>query len=141
MQALDGDRTSDWLEIFNGTNRPYVTTYNWRAPISGSSFDPNKDKYLDAGVFPAQPVGVLGNAPRKNSLVRVFPNLNENVSLAKSFRITERFRADFRAEAFNLFNRVVFGSPQSSLNSTTFGVITSQANTQRQMQGGLKLYW
>ena len=129
------------LPIFNGTNRPYVTTYNWRAPLSGSSFDPNKDKYLDATVFPAQPVGVLGNAPRKNSLVRVFPNLNENVSLAKTFRITERFRVDFRAEAFNLFNRVVFGSPQSSLNSTTFGVITSQANTQRQMQGGLKLYW
>ena len=97
------------LPIFNGTNRPLVTTYNWRAPISGSSFDPSKDKYLDASVFPVQPVGILGNAPRKNSQVRVFPTLNENVSLAKTFSVTERFRVDFRAEAFNVFNRVVFG--------------------------------
>ena len=66
------------------TNRPLVTTYDWRAPVAGSIFDPNKDKYLDASVFPAQPVGILGNAPRKNSQVRVFPTLNENVSLAKT---------------------------------------------------------
>jgi len=129
------------LPIFNGTNRPYVTTYAWRAPVSGSSFDPNKDKYLDPNAFPAQPAGVLGNAPRKNAQVRVPATLNENVSLAKTFRIGERFRADFRAEAFNVFNRVVFGGPQTSLNSSTFGVISSQANSPRQMQGGLKIYW
>jgi hypothetical protein len=136
-----GVTSNGTLPIFNGTNRPMVTTYDWRAPISGSSFDPNKDKYLDPTVFPAQPVGILGNAPRKNSQVRVFPTLNENLSLAKTFAVTERFRIDFRAEAFNVFNRVVFGGPQTSLNSTTFGVITSQANSARQMQGGLKLYW
>ena len=118
-----------------------VTTYDWRAPIFGDSFDPNKDKYLDATVFPVQPVGVLGNAPRKNSQVRVFPGLNENLSLAKTFRMTERLKLDVRAEAFNVFNRVVFGGPQTSLNSATFGVISSQANTPRQMQGGLKIYW
>jgi hypothetical protein len=129
------------LPIFNGANRPLVTTYNWRAPLSGDSFDPAKDKYLDASVFPVQPVGILGNSPRKNSQVRVFPSLNENVSLAKTFSVSERLRVDVRAEAFNVFNRVVFGGPQTSLNSTTFGVISSQANSPRQMQGGLKLYW
>jgi hypothetical protein len=136
-----GVTSNGTLPIFNGTNRPLVTTYDWRAPIAGSDFDPNRDKYLDASVFPVQPTGILGNAPRKNSKVRVFPTLNENVSLAKTFSIKERFRVDFRAEAFNVFNRVVFGSPQSSLNSNTFGVISSQANSARQMQGGLKLYW
>ena len=136
-----GVTSNGTLPIFNGTNRPLVTTYDWRAPISGSSFDPNKDKYLDATVFPVQPVGILGNAPRKNSNVRIFPNENENVSLAKTFNVTERFRVDFRAEAFNVFNRVVFGGPQTSLNSSTFGVVSSQANSPRQMQGGLKLYW
>ena len=73
--------------------------------------------------------------------MRVFPTLNENVSLAKTFRVTERMRVDFRAEAFNVFNRVVFGGPQTNLNSSTFGVISSQANSPRQMQGGLKVYW
>jgi hypothetical protein len=129
------------LPIFNGTNRPVVTTYDWRARISGSSFNPAQDKYLDASVFPVQPPGVLGKAPRRNSQVRGFPNYNENVSLAKTFRVRERFRVDFRAEAFNIFNRVVFGSPQTNLNSATFGVVSSQANTPRQLQGGIKLYW
>ncbi|HJZ98218.1 MAG TPA: TonB-dependent receptor, partial [Candidatus Solibacter sp.] len=129
------------LPIFNGTNRPVVTTYNWRAPISGSDFDPNKDKYLDASVFPTQPAGVLGNSPRRNSTVRNFSNYNENVSVAKTFHITERARLDFRAEAFNVFNRVVFGGPQTNLNNATFGTISSQSNTPRQMQGGIKLYW
>src|SRR5262249_24887973 len=129
------------LPIFNGTNRPVVTTYDWRSPLTGSSFDPAKDKYLNAAVFPVQPVGVLGNAPRKIPEVRVFPTLNENVSLAKTFSVSERFRVDFRVEAFNIFNRVVFGSPQANLNSATFGVISSQANSPRQMQGGIKLYW
>ena len=44
-------------------------------------------------------------------------------------------------EAFNVFNRVVFGVPQANLNSATFGVISSQSNTPREMQAGLKLYW
>jgi hypothetical protein len=70
-----------------------------------------------------------------------FPGYNENVSLAKTFSVKEHFRIDVRAEAFNGFNRVVFGATQTSLNSNTFGVISSQANSQRQMQGGLKLYW
>jgi hypothetical protein len=129
------------LPIFNGANRPVVTTYDWRAPLSGDAFDPAKEKYLNSAVFPAQPVGVLGNSPRRNSQVRLFPALNENVSLAKTFNVTERFRVDFRAEAFNVFNRVVFGSPQSNLNNNTFGTISSQANSPRQMQGGIKVYW
>ena len=71
----------------------------------------------------------------------MFPGLNENLSLAKTFSVRDRLRIDFRAEAFNVFNRVVFGGPQTSLNSATFGVVSSQANAPRQMQGGLKIYW
>ena len=59
----------------------------------------------------------------------------------KSFAITEKKRVDFRWEAFNLFNRTQFGNPNANLNSSTFGVISSQANTPRQMQAALKLYW
>ncbi len=128
------------LNIFNGVNRPLITTYNWKAPYSGS-FDPNKEPYLAASAFPAQPAGVLGNATRYNPTVRVFPNFNENVSLGKSFQFTERLRLDFRAEAFNLFNRTVFSGPVTNLNNNSFGLVTSQSNTPRQMQMALKLYW
>jgi Carboxypeptidase regulatory-like domain len=131
------------LPIFNGTNRPYITTYDWRATYSGS-FDPAKDLFFNPAAFPTQPNYLLGNATRYNPLVRAFPMFNENVSLGKTFLLTERFHLDFRAEAFNLFNRVVFAAPTGSaanLNSISFGAVTSQANTPRQLQLGLKLYW
>ncbi len=129
------------LPIFNGVTRPYITSYdNWRAPVSGD-FDPAKNLFFDPTAFPAQPRDLLGNATRANPKVRAFPFLNENVSLGKAFNITERFRLDFRAEAFNLFNRTVFAAPNANLNSTSFGVISAQSNSPRQMQVALKLYW
>ncbi len=67
--------------------------------------------------------------------------MNENLSLQKGFQFTERFRLDFRWEVFNIFNRVVFDAPDSSITSQTFGRITNQFNSPRQMQFGLKLYF
>jgi hypothetical protein len=128
------------LPIFNGVNRPYITSYNWESTWSGN-FDPAIDHYLNAAAFPAQPTYLLGNATRFNPLVRGFAPLNENLSLGKSFTITERFRLDFRAEAFNLLNRVIFSNPNTNLNSSSFGLVTGQANSGRQMQLALKLYW
>ena len=96
---------------------------------------------MNPAAFPSQPAGVLGNATRYNPLVRAFPNLNENVSLGKSFHMTERFRLDFRAEAFNVLNRTVFSTPNTNLNNNSFGLVTGQSNSPRQMQMALKLYW
>jgi Carboxypeptidase regulatory-like domain len=136
-----GVTTNAPLNIFNGTNRPNVTGLDWRAPIAGSAFDPNVDKFLDRAAF-VQPVGALGDAPRTNPDVRRFWNLTENLSLAKSIKATQKVDLDIRVEAFNLFNRVVWGAPGTDFsNTTTFGVISSQANSPRQMQIGLKVYW
>jgi hypothetical protein len=130
------------LPIFNGGTRPTVTSYdNWRAPLKGDSFDPQVDRFLNKSVFPAQPIA-FGNVTRFNPKVRSFPSFNENISIGKSFPLFgESRRLDFRWEAFNLFNRVVFGTGSTSLDSTSFGVVNSQANTQRQMQVAMKLYW
>jgi len=128
--------------IFNGTTRPVITSYdNWRTPLKGDKFDPAVDTFLNRAAFPAQPSDLFGNATRFNPNQRSFPNFNENISLAKSFRFTESKRVDFRWEAFNLFNRTVFGTGSNNLNSTTFGVVTNQVNSPRQMQLALKFYW
>ena len=130
------------LPIFNGPTRPEITTYdNWRAPLKGSSFDPAVDLFLNPAAFPAQLAADFGNATRFNPKVRSFPAFNENVSMAKSFNITESKRVDFRWEAFNLFNRTQFDIGSTNLNSNALGVVTSQVNTPRQMQVALKLYW
>ena len=70
--------------------------------------------------------------------------MNENLSIAKSFPIKEKVRLDIRAEAFNVFNRVRFGTGSTQLQSTTFGKLTSNGdllNTPRQMQLAAKLYF
>jgi hypothetical protein len=137
------------LNIFNGTNRPNVTGESWRAPTAGDTFDPRIDRFLNSAAF-VQPVGQLGNAPRTNPDVRGFWNLTENMSLAKTITLSSQFQMDIRVEAFNIFNRVVFATPTgpmtggaafTNISSPTFGVVSSQANTPRQMQIGLKLYW
>jgi trimeric autotransporter adhesin len=61
--------------------------------------------------------------------------------VARTFRITEGIRLDLRGEGFNIFNRTIFGTGSTNLNAGTFGLVTNQVNTPRQMQVGLKLYW
>jgi hypothetical protein len=65
----------------------------------------------------------------------------EDFSLFKKFYLKSESRyLEFRAEFFNLFNRVVLGSPSSDVNNpATFGMIFYQANTPRVIQFGMKL--
>ena len=129
------------LPIFNSQTRPTVNGYdNWRGAIAGDGFDPGVDRFLDRAAFPTQP-DAFGNVTRYNPKVRAFPSLTENISIAKGFQLGENVRFDFRWEIFNIFNRTVFGTGNTNLNSNTFGVVTNQVNAPRQMQVGLKLYW
>jgi hypothetical protein len=51
---------------------------------------------------------------------------------------------DFRFEMFNAFNRVRFGTGSTTLQSQTFGQLTSNSdilNNPRQIQFGLKFWW
>jgi hypothetical protein len=128
----------------NTANRPYVTTYDgWRGTSTGA-FDPNVNSFLQpASFFGTQPTDRVGNMTRYNPKLRNFPSLNENVSLAKSIVLHESLRLDLRGEAFNLFNRVLFGPLSSAtvLQNPNFGLWRAQSNSPRQMQLALKLYW
>jgi hypothetical protein len=95
--------------------------------------------YLDASAF-SQPLPfTFGNSPRTLPDVRAMGTENVDFSLFKNFHIVEALSAQFRAEAFNLLNQVVFGTPNMTLSSGQFGVITSQSNSPRQVQFALKL--
>lgn len=130
------------LPIFNGITRPTISTYTgWRAPIVGDKFDPAVDRFLQPATFFGTQPADFGNATRHNPKVRTFWGQSENVSIARTFQITEGIRIDLRGEAFNLFNRTIFGTGSTNLNAGNFGVVLNQANDPRQMQLGLKLYW
>lgn len=58
----------------------------------------------------------------------------------KNFKITERFTFQFRAEIFNITNKVNFGNPASDLTSpTTFGRITGLSGAPLEAQFGAKV--
>jgi hypothetical protein len=63
-------------------------------------------------------------------------------SLFKNFQLSERFRLQFRAEAFNLFNRRNFESNgiHSNFDLPGAGSLTA-ANPARQIQFALKLFY
>ena len=66
------------------------------------------------------------------------PNLRTwDVALMKRTKISERFALQFRAQFFNLFNRANFGLPDSTITSSTAGIIGS-ARDGRTIQFGLK---
>jgi hypothetical protein len=60
-------------------------------------------------------------------------------SLFKNYNFKERYILQFRAEAFNLFNTVIFGAPDTTVGSSGFGIISGQANSPRTFQLALKL--
>jgi hypothetical protein len=60
-------------------------------------------------------------------------------TLSKRVSIRERVNLEFRAEAFNLFNWVNFGTPDSNVGDPGFGIISSTTTSPRVLQLAVKL--
>jgi len=63
---------------------------------------------------------------------------NIDMSLFKKFTFGELFSAELRIESFNTFNIINLGAPDTTLGSSTFGVINSVGAPPRVLQFGLK---
>jgi hypothetical protein len=61
-----------------------------------------------------------------------------DLSLFRTFPLTESKRLEFRAEFFNALNTPVWGIPTRDLTSENFGRVSSTVSTARQIQFGLK---
>ena len=120
---------------FAGQQRP-----NWsgKNPTLHGPVTERLNKYFDTSQFTYNDPFTFGNAPR------LMPNLfqpgvdNWNMSVFKITDIRETLKIEFRAEAFNTFNRVQFGPPDTTINNSTFGQITWQQNSPRTLQLGLR---
>jgi hypothetical protein len=62
-------------------------------------------------------------------------------SALKNFAITERFTAQFRAEAFNIINHPNFGNPSANISTGNVGTITATSFDNRDLQFALRLIW
>jgi hypothetical protein len=99
-------------------------------------FNPNAFILPSAGTYGSLGRGVF-NGPGLADL---------DVSLFKTTAISERLRLQFRAEFFNVLNRVNLGTPNATVFSggavnASAGLITTLATTPRQIQFALKLFF
>ena len=104
---------------------------------------PTPERWFNTDAFEAPGRFEQGTAPRYMNDLRQDGIANADVSLSKSFRITERVAAQLRAEFFNLTNTPVFGIPTAggpvTVTNGAFGRVVRTLGAPRQVQMALKL--
>ena len=74
--------------------------------------------------------------------LRNLPTWNLDMAIAKDFKIREQIGLTFNAQFSNALNHFQAGTPGLNIDSpTSFGVITTQANTPRQIEFGLRVHF
>ncbi|MCX6631221.1 MAG: TonB-dependent receptor [Candidatus Solibacter sp.] len=129
LADLDNSNTGRSTLGFGANDRPNVL----RNPALAER---TADRWFDTTAFALPPFGSFGNAGRNILTGPGYQNVN--VSVLKTTGLSERARLQFRAEAFNLLNRVNLDLPDIFLGSPTVGKIQS-AQSPRRIQFGLKL--
>jgi outer membrane receptor protein involved in Fe transport len=104
---------------------------------NGSLSNPSPTMWFNLNAFQQAPDSAFrfGNSGR--NILEGPGAATINLSLSKQFHIGDRFKAQFRWEAFNVFNRANFQLPSDTLDKANAGTITSAA-AGRQMQIGLR---
>lgn len=128
----------------DGTNNDRVNIVS--APYTQAKTRANKIAlYLNPNAFTVPGFATAADNPygneQRNALVGT-GFMNTNVSLFKTFPIRERFRFQFRAEAFNVIGNVNLGLPRTNYNvfkTLTSGNITATQNDSRIFQFAGKL--
>ena len=109
-------------------------------PNSGTGLH-TPEKWFNTAAYANPKPYTYGNS-KPNSMVTDWGR-NLDLSLFRQFHIGlgEKRYFEFRAEAFNVFNNVVFSYPDTNLSDTNYGKVTGQMNRARELQMGLKFYF
>jgi len=99
--------------------------------------NPNRDRWFNTEAFAIPAQYTFGNLGR--NALRSDPYFNLDASVFRNFPIREGMRFEFRAEAFNILNTVIYGVPVRDMANTDFGRVLNTANHARQLQFGAKL--
>jgi hypothetical protein len=117
----DGYSLTPGLSIANQGNaaRPNTTG----AAVAGPK---TVAEWFNTAAFAAPAAGYFGDAGTGS--IRGPGLVNFDVTLQKTFRVTERQGLEFRAEFFNIFNHTNFTSIGTTFGSGTFGQVTAAAD-------------
>jgi hypothetical protein len=89
-----------------------------------------------AAAFTIPEAGMKGTSGRNSFTGPSYSNID--LSLFKSFLIRDRQSLQFRVEAYNLTNKVRWGLPDTNIQDSNFGVISSTVGTPRSLQMALR---
>ena len=128
------------------TGRPFTVFLNqgvnngapsWPNRTGDGRLDnPTVDLWFDTADFVAPPPNTYGDSGR--GILYAPGHVNFDTSLSKRFSLFGQSNAEFRWDAFNLFNHPGFGFPNQNIGSPTAGRITSTVVDNRSMQFALK---
>ncbi len=124
---------------FGGGSRP---NYVAGCPKQTMGSAPSRlNAWFNTACFTQPDAFTFGNEPRLDPMLRAPGVANWDTSAFKNFPVDRdgKVNVQFRAEAFNLFNRVQFGYPGLTQGTSNFGVITSQLNNPRLLQFSLRV--
>jgi hypothetical protein len=112
------------------------------AALSGSA-QSRLERWFDIAAFTRPAPFTFGNLSRNIASVRSHGTNNWDLAFFKNTPIARegQMRLQFRAELFNLFNRVQFGFPGQVLGNPNFGIVNSQVNEPRLLQLALRFSW
>jgi len=82
---------------------------------------------------------VFGDFPRNSANIRGFAFYDEDFGINKAIPITEKIKLDFRGELFNAFNRHSFNKPDSGVQDTNFGQVSSTLLGPRNVQFTMRI--
>jgi hypothetical protein len=120
----------------NSTTRPSLN--GTASPCYSGSPEGRLNAYFNAAAYTKTSAFSYGTAPRTSNCYG--PGyLNSDLSLNKNFKLTERFNAEFRAEALNAFNTPEFNGPNLAVDSSAAGQITGTLGFPRLVQLGGRL--
>ena len=107
----------------------------------GHLSNPTINRWFDTSCFVASAPNVFGNSGY--NILRGPALRNWDVTLGKTFPLTERMRLQFRGDFLNIFNQVVFATPNAQVDTAGAGTISSTLGDTypRRIQFGLKLYF
>jgi hypothetical protein len=123
----------------DGFNNDYPNAPSFGGYLSGIDRSKFLTGIFQASDFPKPVPGNPGTLGRNTYFGPGYAQTNFNVVKRFPFRkLGEAGQIDFRAEFFNLFNRVNLGPPTGNLSSSTFGKSTTALGA-RNAQLGLRL--
>jgi len=146
IAAIASLRSGVPLTVTSGTDNNFDGVNNDRPDLVGSPFlDPNRprnqvvDQWFNIAAFNKVTQAVNSYDGTAGRGIIEGPGLkNVDMTIARSFRLTESKSLQFRAEATNALNLVNLSNPGTNANTaSTFGKVTT-ANPMRQLQLGLK---